>query len=280
MKVIERLNNEYISLNNSTNFVTMVTVGHSFGGQMLFSAIRDNMLDKNASNNILAIASQDKTNRPAELRKGIGDLCILVNPAFEAKQYEPFVNDMATVESHGAYSSQQSLILATYASEGDWAVRYAFPFGRFFDALFCHPSFFAVGPSDFFGLGHYSPQLTHTFDSTNTTVLLDTNNLCGCPSAMVIPPAEIKNNLLALMAVPAPARVRPNPAIPEAHALNPNWDNGYSPFAVVQTTANVIKDHNNIFNPILEGQICKMISETYAQSYALHVMKYGILPDR
>ncbi|MEA2328844.1 MAG: hypothetical protein QOE68_3803, partial [Thermoanaerobaculia bacterium] len=86
----------------------------------------------------------------------IGDLVVLVNPAFEASRYQEFADDENTP---GRYADGQLPVLLTVASEGDSAVKVAFPAGR---ALY-----FALHPwrlrskSDIVGAGHYEPHTTH-----------------------------------------------------------------------------------------------------------------------
>lgn len=145
--------------------VTMVTAGHSFGGALVYSAVEGALvrelrkLGKDASGSVHAVGRRAVDCNGAKvrpIRPGIGDLVVLVNPAFEARRYEYFVADETT---EGRYAPGQLPVLLTVASEGDSAVKLAFPAGR--------SLYFSVFPwrfrgmSDIIGAGHYDPQTTH-----------------------------------------------------------------------------------------------------------------------
>jgi hypothetical protein len=145
--------------------VTMVTAGHSFGGALVYSAVEGALVRE--------LRKQDKRvpgsdhvvgGRPVDcggqqvrpIRPGIGDLVVLVNPAFEARRYEFFVDDEKT---KARYAEGQLPVLLTVASEGDSAVKVAFPAGRslYFSAF----PWRYRGLPDIIGMGHYDPHTTH-----------------------------------------------------------------------------------------------------------------------
>lgn len=143
--------------------VTMVTAGHSFGGALVYSAVEGALvrelrrLDGAGSVHAVGRRAVDCAGTKVRpIRPGIGDLVVLVNPAFEARRYEEFVKDERT---DGRYADGQLPVLLTVASEGDSAVKLAFPIGRsLYFSLF--PWRFR-GLSDIIGAGHYDPQTTH-----------------------------------------------------------------------------------------------------------------------
>jgi len=65
--------------------------------------------------------------------KPLGDVVILLNPAFEASRHYN-LNELAVSISH--YPEAQRPVLAIFTSKGDWATHYAFPIGRFFSTIF------------------------------------------------------------------------------------------------------------------------------------------------
>jgi hypothetical protein len=144
--------------------VTMVTAGHSFGGALVYSAVEGALVRELRKGGKLAGSDHVVGRRAVDcggatvrpIRPGIGDLVVLVNPAFEARRYEFFVDDEKTP---GRYADGQLPVLLTVASEGDTAVKMAFPIGR--------SLYFSVFPwryrglSDIIGTGHYDPQTTH-----------------------------------------------------------------------------------------------------------------------
>lgn len=143
--VLVRLNEEYERLNKELDPaghpVTMVTIGHSFGAALVYSAIENTLASEpNATTHTFA---------------GMGDLVVLVNPAFEAHRYRKFAEE---VRRHRAANDQLPVLL-TVASEGDWAVKYTFPIGRSLYFI-THPWAFG-GKDDVIGAGHYAPQVTH-----------------------------------------------------------------------------------------------------------------------
>jgi hypothetical protein len=160
--------------------VTMVTAGHSFGGALVYSAVEGALVRQlrnlEDAGSVLAVGKRsecggDPNVRP--IRPGIGDLVVLVNPAFEASRYQEFVDDEST---SGRYADQQLPVLLTVASEGDSAVKVAFPIGRAF--------YFTVFPwrlrgrSDIVGAGHYEPHTTHDLVVTD-----DSNEIIHPPAA-------------------------------------------------------------------------------------------------
>lgn len=151
--------------NGMTHPVTMVTAGHSFGGALVYSAVE--------GARVRELRKQDRRQpgsdhvvgrRPVDcggaqvrpIRPGIGDLVVLVNPAFEARRYEVFVGDEKT---EARYAPGQLPVLLTVASEGDSAVKVAFPAGRslYFSAF----PWRYRGLPDIIGHGHYDPYTTH-----------------------------------------------------------------------------------------------------------------------
>ena len=100
----------------------LILLGHSFGGTAMYSALSQ----------IVAERYVNTIERGKRL-KPLGDVIVLLNPAFEASRHYN-LNDLATSTSR--YPADQRPVLAIFTSEGDWATHYAFPLGRFFSNLF------------------------------------------------------------------------------------------------------------------------------------------------
>jgi hypothetical protein len=175
-EILLDLNDTYRELNDRIDNgmkhpVTMVTAGHSFGGALVYSAVEGALVRELRNQNENIAGSVHAVGRRAvdcggeqvrPIRPGIGDLVVLVNPAFEARRYREFVNDERTA---GRYASGQLPVLLTVASEGDSAVKVAFPIGRsLYFSLF--PWRFR-GMDDIIGAGHYDPQTTHNLTVTD-----------------------------------------------------------------------------------------------------------------
>jgi hypothetical protein len=100
----------------------LIVVGHSFGGAAVYSAISEIFAER-----------FEQTARQGALLKPLGDQVILLNPAFEASRHYN-LNQMAL--SISQYPTNQRPALSIFTSKGDWATHYVFPIGRFFSTLF------------------------------------------------------------------------------------------------------------------------------------------------
>jgi hypothetical protein len=112
-------------------FLGMVTIGHSFGGQVLLKAITGSMedqlqrLNSNAAYLRDAVPAKPSPNETFTM-SGIGDLVVLINPAAEASQYQRL-----HILSQGLnYSSLQTPLILTVSSENDKARHSLFTLGR------------------------------------------------------------------------------------------------------------------------------------------------------
>lgn len=144
----------------------MVVIGHSFGGAVVFTALQQALADR------FIDSRRGKTFRSDA--QGFGDLVILVNPAFEAMRYATLYD--ISQQSCRNYFPTQLPKLVILTSEGDYATRYAFPFGRFFSTFFeTHTTLtrhycdnnhevmmeIAEGEADRNTIGHFKPYQTH-----------------------------------------------------------------------------------------------------------------------
>jgi len=149
------LDRDIRDVSKGERYVNMVTVGHSFGGALVYSAMESLNVSEYAG--IHGVGYTACKDSPKPIRSGVGDIVILVNPAFEAKRYRYFADE---VNSPGDYSPGQRPVLLTVASTADQAVGTAFPVGR---ALWLawHPRAWQNGRAQITGLGHYDPYTTH-----------------------------------------------------------------------------------------------------------------------
>jgi hypothetical protein len=105
--------------NNPNDFI--VGIGHSFGARILFSGVSPLLLH------------EVQTHHPG-IRlgtygafKGILDLTVLLNPAFEATRYTAF--DSIRRWQENVHSRQQPILLSI-STNNDYATQYAFPIGQ------------------------------------------------------------------------------------------------------------------------------------------------------
>jgi hypothetical protein len=248
--------NEELDQKRSPGFVTMVTAGHSFGGALVFSAVDKALAGEwGGRDGVGPIADAAGIKKQ---RRELGDLVLLLNPAFEADRYRLFDADLALP---GRYAPQCP-ILVTVASQGDAAVSTAFPAGRFLWLLW-HPWRWSRFGAELTGAGHYSPQWTHELDYDGPPDTAEEKpGACGCPFPS---PAEIRKIQLAFTesrrAVPS-SLAEPCAALRALDAndlkgvlpdgirlteIRPGWDKS-SPYLVLRASANLIPGHNEIYN--------------------------------
>jgi hypothetical protein len=284
--------NDRIATPERPHPVTMVTAGHSFGGALVYSAVEGALVRQlrklDGPGSVLAMGNRAVDCNGAQvrpIRPGIGDLVVLVNPAFEARRYEEFAKDESTP---GRYADTQLPVLLTVASEGDSAVKVAFPAGR--------SLYFSVFPwryrglSDIIGAGHYDPQTTH-----NLVVTDDASNVIH-PSAAKRPkvaPADaatterchlnVKEGDLATCKceydVPALLSEAPansnltlasgsvQTASNENVSLRPRkLRDPHSPYIVARVAPEIISQHSDIYTPRFITFLTAYISEFLKQS--------------
>lgn len=100
----------------------LILLGHSFGGKVLYSGIKDYLLT-----NSIGIKSYDSKVKELSPARSFGDLVVLINPAFEGSLYEP----LHAAATNRCYPDRQRPAMITLMSEADLANKLAFPTGRF-----------------------------------------------------------------------------------------------------------------------------------------------------
>lgn len=157
-ELLLRLHNLYEERNSPVidTFMGMVTIGHSFGGQIALRTVAE----------LLERELLDGKSRPEGVR-GLGDVTVLLNPAVEAHQYER-IHRLAKEDRK--FAGTQSPVLLTVSANNDWARNWPFRFGRMVSRLF-RASFPTDGEAQQWtqALGMYTPQHTHLLKITNRT---------------------------------------------------------------------------------------------------------------
>jgi hypothetical protein len=273
-EVLTRVHSIYAKGNDPSqvknSYAGLVTIGHSFGGQVVFAAISD-LLKSRVAEAIPLTASRPS---PTPHVAGFGDLVVLVNPALEASVY----NSIDTLTRGAKFDSMQTPVMMIISSERDWPNRRLFPIGRFFSVL--HEPIGATKQlsQKVKAMGWYKPHITHclaldggpgcdgaaarviNIDMTKevrppatassdeshcpeaAAITLDVSiskRLAGAWTAdFLVQPKRI--HLAGDLAVAGTRFFRVDPA------LDPN-----NPFVVVKATGDVSGDHNDMFNPNL-----------------------------
>lgn len=104
----------------------LVITGHSFGGQVVYSALSNLLIDRAAK------MARSRGRIRFEVAKSIGDLVVLVNPAFEGSRFEPLYD----VAVNRCFPKTQRPVMLVVTSRTDYATGIAFPLGRWIGTMF------------------------------------------------------------------------------------------------------------------------------------------------
>lgn len=164
----------------------LAIIGHSFGGAAVFQSTAQIM----ASRFMLSKQKVDaNTKSDNKTIKGIGDLVVLINPAFEAIKYAPLF-DLAQAQCKYEQLQKPKLVILT--SENDNATKKLFPIGRFFSTLLekhgevkrndCGlPITFSESDADKTAVGHFEPLITHELKlATKTSTSINIFRKVAC----------------------------------------------------------------------------------------------------
>jgi hypothetical protein len=212
-------------------FMGLVSMGHSFGSQVLFKVVA-NVLEQELIHAELFMAAPKGAKTPIQQPlRGLGDLTVLINPAFEALQYHRVHQLSARLE----YDRRQTPLLLVLSAEDDLARRVLFPIGRWLDALFGPP--FRKDQRRLWtsALGEYEPQRTHEItEVVSTPYEFD-------PEVYIENPCLILDADLSNLPWIAGVRLRPTIKAPQP----------FSPFMVAYTSPTVLLEHSGIFEESL-----------------------------
>jgi pimeloyl-ACP methyl ester carboxylesterase len=210
-----------------------VTIGHSFGARMLFSATAQSLITATET------AHPGYPGGDYKVVKGVTDAVILLNPAFEASRYSA-INDFARDKE--SFSKDQPPLIITISSTGDWATKSAFPIGQFLGL--------AWTAREMTTLGNYEPFLTHTLTASDT-------NAC---------PAKRSAALVETYASDGLCLQRLEEPVNGASDDNPGVVQHFNPFIVARTTSDIIKDHNDIWNEKFITWLAELIHSLQRQN--------------
>jgi hypothetical protein len=228
-------------------------------------------------------------------RADLGDLVVLVNPAIEAVEYEPFDRDLRDLrpdlaptdmqalidrrlpyDKHANYQKDQMPVLMVVASKGDTAVKRFLPIGQWLQGLVTFRWNRLFRPIRLVGMGRYDPFITHTLSYTGTTLKLMEN-----PNETARLDCDCSMSYLGVSDLAA----EPDDKFDLQHTgekqtfgdgfvfdLRPErrvrgWDPN-SPYFSVLTEANVISAHSDIFNSRFVGFLVAFIN-AYDERVAL-----------
>jgi hypothetical protein len=245
--------------------VRMLMIGHSFGALVLFNAISEALVDS------LAVDYDDQAGDAAVQR--FGDLVILVNPAFEASRYET-LHRVATRRESRKY---QAPIFVSVTSRADWATRFAFPFGRFFNTFFERTSSDDERVANNNTIGHIPRYITHHLAKDP-----DPNRWCpqwvdpASDKFTALPPAERIRQLKLNLEVEQRNDARFLDENLQGGLLRDHWSRAYcggallkqtqydanSPIWNIETDKEIIAGHNEITASVFTNFIRQLYHET------------------
>ena len=229
--------------------VRMLTIGHSFGGLITFESLSSEFLRYAVR---FKEVRQDKSVDPWMSR--VGDLVVIVNPAFEGSRYEPLRAASARL---GPVEERQLPVLIVATSEGDWATKYAFRYARAASTVL------EMQPDDerdanVKAVGHNSRYATHEL---GLGACEGHDKVCS-KACRTQPPADeeriqasVSRDILEaeydLMRRIEHEGVSDREYLCGGMELRgtDRWQPSHNPFWVVHTTEDVIRDHGDIFNP-------------------------------
>jgi hypothetical protein len=223
----------------------LIIVGHSFGGAAVYSAISQ----------IVTERFVDTIEHGVPL-KPLGDVVILLNPAFEASRHYN-LNELAVSISH--YPESQRPVLAIFTSEGDWATHYAFPIGRFISTIFQkqrHDK--PQGSANREAVGWFKPFITHDLVYDAQAKVNATDHTTLNPQTQEHQPHDQQKLQASIRNVHAQRQKwHPNAPSPATYSfddctLNPKASfRPGDPFMIVSVDKKIMSGHNDITNPVL-----------------------------
>jgi pimeloyl-ACP methyl ester carboxylesterase len=199
-----------------------VVIGHSFGARILFSAIGQTLIYETEK------AHPGYPGGMYEIAGGPANAVVLLNPAFEASIYTA-LDDVFRNEEH--FNPEQLPLLLSISSKGDQATQIAFPIGQWLN--------FSRTEQERTTLGNYACYQTHLLEPMN-----DSN--CNAPSNLDLS-EEFPAAGLCLHRT--------------LRQCGSNVLQKRNPFLIARTPAEVISDHNDIWNDRISGWLFAYIDQ-------------------
>ena len=221
----------------------LIIVGHSFGGGAVYSAISEIVNERFV-----------QTVKQGQVLKPLGDQVILLNPAFEASRHYT-LNQMAV--SISRYPPNQRPVLSIFTSKGDWATHYFFPLGRFFSTMFEKNRDDQQESANRQAVGWFQPFITHDLIYNTNAAALGQNSTLNVKTKKheLHAPDQMRasiDNVHMQRQKWHPNNLHPETYYFDDSILKPkqNYRPG-DPFLIVSVDKKIMKDHDDITNPVL-----------------------------
>jgi len=134
--------------NHQTMSTKLLIIGHSFGGDVVYSALAPILIQR--------MIEHVDTGSDATAPDTVGDLVVLINPAFEAARFETLQRLGITRQ----FPPTRNCTLAVFTSKSDMATKIAFPAARMpLSSIFQGYRDSAQRAANQTALGHYDPYI-------------------------------------------------------------------------------------------------------------------------
>ncbi|MEO5339808.1 MAG: hypothetical protein H7837_04720 [Magnetococcus sp. MYC-9] len=104
----------------------LVLIGHSLGSLIMYHALNSALLERARRVEIVVSPDDGKSSPYYDEAKGVGDLIVLVNPAFEGAAYEPILQ----ATQSRCFDTEARINMLIITSETDGATGFFFPAAR------------------------------------------------------------------------------------------------------------------------------------------------------
>ena len=279
--------------------LTMISVGHSLGGALLFQAAKETLTgnisdieEQKVRSYRVARADCDREQALAAgvkaRRAGFGDLVVLVNPALEANQYSALDADLFDAGKNGwsrdqlikaslpydknrPYPDNQLPVLVAVASLTDSAVGTIFPISRWAIAPL-KPTIFSRS-DERLGIGHYKPQVTHHLGHVDVLTEAERKKRdprdeerknCDCSMLSDAPNLEGRGVLDLQKTDQTFGRENKFTLRLTEDRRSRGWDVN-SPYWVIEAEPIIMAEHSDIFNPYFVGFLTHFMDAYYTK---------------
>jgi pimeloyl-ACP methyl ester carboxylesterase len=213
---------------------TLVIVGHSFGGLVVFSALAQSMVE-------LALLSG-----PDHAEPSFANLVLLVNPAFEAARYLPIFSLIRYKQF-----AKQPPIMISITAKNDLATGLAFPVGAWLGSMCEHGRDPKQKQAVVHTMGHIDWLRTHTVTYEEADPAP-----ANSPSSEQLLSERITGDQSYRDRSPGWERHFPGGAVLRQTALDPN-----NPFWNASASPEIIDGHTSIFQAPFLGLVRTLVAE-------------------
>jgi hypothetical protein len=202
----------------------------------------------------------------------IGDLVVLVNPAFEGARYESL---RAAAQRGQQYDKDQLPVSIVLTSRADGATRYAFPIARWLSTFFERKEG-AQDDAIIKTVGHNERYITHDLSACAPD---DASCATACPVSErqrsvpigTLTAATLEAEFQFMKNIEATGVPRQVDLCGQMKlSATDQWYPAHNPYWVVRTTGDIIDGHSDLFNPKLIAFVRQMY---LGFIYARHIVK-------